>query len=364
AGVAEAVARWGAIEGVVHAAGVLDPAPLTAKTASALAGVLAAKVDGSAVLDTVMAGQPLAFVCYFSSSAAVLGDFGGGDYAMGNRFQMAWAQWVEAPGAARRVAINWPLWAEGGMRAGAAEHTRLYLRSSGQVALPVAAGLAFFEQALGQPSGAYLLMHGQRARIEAILRGRGAGSRAAAPPTGGAASAASARRPELRGLTVEGCLHWELKQQVSELLKLPRAQIRVQDNLADFGFDSISLAQWARQLSAHYGVTLTPALFFSHATLEQVGGYLWREHRAAVEARYATVEAVEPIETDTVATASMVPAAPASATAPAETAETAELAPAAIAIVGLSGRFPQARNVAAMWRVLAEGREVVEEIAL
>ncbi|WP_244242324.1 SDR family NAD(P)-dependent oxidoreductase [Xanthomonas citri] len=262
AGVAEAVARWGAIEGVVHAAGVLDPAPLTAKTPSALAGVLAPKVRGSAVLDAVMAAQPLAFVCYFSSSAAVLGDFGGGDYAMGNRFQMAWAQWVAGPGAARRVAINWPLWAEGGMQAGSAEHTRLYLRSSGQVALPVAAGLAFFEQALGQPSGAYLLMHGQRARIEAILRGRGAASLTAT-----AVPVDAARRPELRGLTVEACLHWELKQQVSELLKLPRAQIRVQDNLADFGFDSISLAQWARQLSAHYGVSLTPALFFSHATL-------------------------------------------------------------------------------------------------
>ncbi|MEX1830142.1 type I polyketide synthase, partial [Luteibacter sp. CQ10] len=354
AGVAEAVARWGAIEGVVHAAGVLDPAPLTAKTASALAGVLAAKVDGSAVLDTVMAGQPLAFVCYFSSSAAVLGDFGGGDYAMGNRFQMAWAQWVAAPGAARRVAINWPLWAEGGMRAGAAEHTRLYLRGSGQVALPVATGLAFFERALGQPSGAYLLMHGRRARIESILRGRAAPSATVVPVE-------AARRPELRGLTVEACLHWELKQQVSELLKLPRAQIRAQTNLADFGFDSISLAQWARQLSAHYGVSLTPALFFSHATLEQVGAYLWREHRAAVAARYATVEAVEPIETDAVATTPVVPAAPASATAP---AETAELAPAAIAIVGLSGRFPQARDVAAMWRVLAEGREVVAEIGL
>ena len=35
-----------------------------------------------------------------------------------------------------------------------------------------------------------------------------------------------------------------------------------------------------------------------------------------------------------------------------------------IAIIGMSGRFPEARNVEDMWRILAEGRSAVTEIAL
>ncbi|WP_263300238.1 SDR family NAD(P)-dependent oxidoreductase, partial [Xanthomonas citri] len=182
AGVAEAVARWGAIEGVVHAAGVLDPAPLTAKTASALAGVLAPKVRGSAVLDAVMAAQPLAFVCYFSSSAAVLGDFGGGDYAMGNRFQMAWAQWVEAPGGARRVAINWPLWAAGGVQAGVGRATRVCTCAArGQVALPVGAGAGGFVPGPGAPHGGGPGVMARRPGVGGGCVGGGGWDGAAAP---------------------------------------------------------------------------------------------------------------------------------------------------------------------------------------
>ena len=39
------------------------------------------------------AEEPLDFVCYFSSSSAILGDFGSCDYAVANRFLMAYAHY-------------------------------------------------------------------------------------------------------------------------------------------------------------------------------------------------------------------------------------------------------------------------------
>src|SRR5262249_13551406 len=36
--------------------------------------------------------------------------------------------------------------------------------------------------------------------------------------------------------------------------------------------------------------------------------------------------------------------------------------PEPIAIIGMSGRFPQARSVEAMWRLLREGKNAIEEI--
>ena len=67
------------------------------------------------------------------------------------------------------------------------------------------------------------------------------------------------RRPELRGLTLEQCVQWELREQIGGLLKLGREQIRAQENLADYGFDSITLAQWAQLISRHYAIEITPA---------------------------------------------------------------------------------------------------------
>ncbi|WP_236508595.1 SDR family NAD(P)-dependent oxidoreductase, partial [Tychonema sp. BBK16] len=156
AGVAQAVARFGRIDGVIHAAGVADAQTLAQKSAESFAAVLSPKVRGTQVLDEVLAGQPLRFVCYFSSSAALLGDFGGGDYAMGNRFELAYAQYVEAPPGCKRIAIAWPLWEAGGMQVGDASSTKLYLQASGQQALTTAQGVALWERALAQPGGHYV----------------------------------------------------------------------------------------------------------------------------------------------------------------------------------------------------------------
>ena len=55
------------------------------------AEVLGPKITGTQVLDEALGGRELDFVCYFSSAAAILGDFGACDYAIGNRFLMAHA---------------------------------------------------------------------------------------------------------------------------------------------------------------------------------------------------------------------------------------------------------------------------------
>src|SRR5262249_49077126 len=93
-------------------------------------------------------------------------------------------------------------------------------------------------------------------------------------------------REEMKGLDVGQCVEWDLKQQTSEQLQMARERLDVDANLADFGFDSIGLAQLARRLSRHYEIELTPALFFSHETLGKIGEYLLKEHRVRLERFY------------------------------------------------------------------------------
>src|SRR5262249_6092255 len=88
---------------------------LVRKTASSVARVMAAKVEGSIMLDAVLAGEELDWFVLCSSLAAWLGLAGGGDYALACAFQSGFArlrqQKVEAGERhGRTVSTCWPQW--------------------------------------------------------------------------------------------------------------------------------------------------------------------------------------------------------------------------------------------------------------
>ncbi len=354
--IAQARARFDAIHGVVHAAGVAGDGSVLTNDWQDSRGMLRPKIDGTSVLADLLAGEKLDFLCHFSSAAAVLGDFGACAYAVGNRFQLAHAKYA-CPNA---IAICWPVWADGGMRVNDDEGTRLYLESSGQRALEAPEGLEILER---------LLAHRQLHRLDhaALLVGDGARlrelaglSRPAVRPRAMPAKAASRRRPELQGLRIEECVLWEVHELASELSKLPREKLHVDDNLADFGFDSIRLAALAKRLSERYGFEVVPSVFFSHPTLQRLAAHLAAKHRQVFEQRYEACEPVEAVTAELVA-----PRATIVATVRAEPARPGGVElDEPIAIIGMSGRFPDSRNVEDLWRILAEGRNAVREIPL
>ncbi|MGL5861112.1 MAG: SDR family NAD(P)-dependent oxidoreductase, partial [Phycicoccus sp.] len=104
--------------GAVHAAGVAHPSALTDRDAASTREVLAGKVCGTLALERALEPFEPEFLVCFSSASATFGDFGAVDYAMANRFQSAYARALRDGSATSRVlAVEWPLWAEGGMGA-------------------------------------------------------------------------------------------------------------------------------------------------------------------------------------------------------------------------------------------------------
>lgn len=118
AAVRDVKARWGAVHGVVHAAGVIADAPLEMKTAAEAARVLAPKVTGTLVLDAVLREQPLDFMVLCSSISSMAGLPGQVDYAAANAFLDAYARERQERDGTRVVAIGWSAWREVGMVAG------------------------------------------------------------------------------------------------------------------------------------------------------------------------------------------------------------------------------------------------------
>ncbi|HWG58035.1 MAG TPA: SDR family NAD(P)-dependent oxidoreductase [Candidatus Acidoferrales bacterium] len=115
--VREALRRFGAIHGVIHAAGAIEDRPVQTKTRESAARVLGPKVHGSLVLKKVLEGVPLDFMALFSSVSSLVPPAGQVDYAAANAVLDSIAS---SEPAAPVIAINWGLWRGVGMGARAA----------------------------------------------------------------------------------------------------------------------------------------------------------------------------------------------------------------------------------------------------
>jgi acyl transferase domain-containing protein/acyl carrier protein len=109
-----ALARFGRLDGIVHAAGVAGGGMFEVRAAEDARRVLAPKVAGTAVLAAVFGDLDLAFVSLCSSVTAEVGGFGQVDYCAANAFLDAVAA-TRAFGDAPVTSIGWSAWAEGGM---------------------------------------------------------------------------------------------------------------------------------------------------------------------------------------------------------------------------------------------------------
>lgn len=108
--------REGGLTGVIHAAGVLDDAPLLAKSDAQIDAVLKPKVQGLRVLDQLLPDGALEVMVLFSSTSTATRAAGQIDYVAANA-------WLNAYAASRRsdktrvIAVNWGVWSDVGMAA-------------------------------------------------------------------------------------------------------------------------------------------------------------------------------------------------------------------------------------------------------
>ena len=111
--VALARQHYGKIDGVFHAAGVLDDGPLMLKTAESVARVLDPKVRGTLILEEALRDTQLSCFVLFSSISSILPPAGQVDYVAANAFLDAFALSRGGP----VTVINWGAWRDVGMAA-------------------------------------------------------------------------------------------------------------------------------------------------------------------------------------------------------------------------------------------------------
>ncbi|MFP5393941.1 MAG: SDR family NAD(P)-dependent oxidoreductase, partial [Gammaproteobacteria bacterium] len=344
---------YGQLNGIIHSAGVIRDSFIARKQAADLAQVLAPKVRGTLLLDEASADFALDVFVLFSAGAAVFGNPGQADYAAANGFLDAFAAYRNELVAAgqrhgRTLAIDWPLWQEGGMRVDAA--TELAMRErAGATAMPTPDGLAALRRSIASTHAQVLVLHGERARLRAALQAH----EATAPAPGPVPAAADA--DDLGDLATA-----HLKGVLGTVIGVPAARIHADAPMEKYGIDSIMIMQLTTELEKSFG-PLSKTLFFEHRNLGELARYFARAHADRLRSlapQHTTPAPAAPVSA--AVPAPLAPAAPVNAQPPAAPRPSGD--ETEIVIVGVAGRYPQADDLQQFWTNLCEGRDCITEI--
>jgi len=106
---------YGRIDGVIHAAGVIEDKLIKDKPPESFDRVFDTKVDGAFVLSRTLRSDTLKFLAFFTSAAGRFGNRGQGDYAAANEVLNKLALYLDSRWPGRVVSVNWGPWAKMGM---------------------------------------------------------------------------------------------------------------------------------------------------------------------------------------------------------------------------------------------------------
>lgn len=359
--------KQGMLHGILHTAGQIKDGYIVGKKAADLRLVLEPKVLGTLHLDELSRHQPLDFFICFSSLAAATGNLGQCDYAGANSFMDHYmAQRAREHAAGKSLSINWPYWAEGGMQVDQATQ-RMMRQSMGYQPLPSKAGFQAFYQALASDEHNLIVVHGEESRLRNLFQPTSK-PRETAPSVQVEQVEAG---PSKSGAFDQKALQRRLTAIVADIVQMPVGDLDADAELQSFGFDSLMLTDLANQLNAAFKLDVMPTVFFEHTTLNRLTAYLVENH-AGVLAKHFPAEQGRGRQ-DLVAE----PTPPKPSTVPSPTEKTrfrTQSRPQTqgadsglarhdgIAVIGISGKFPMAEDVAEFWKNLADGRDCISEV--
>ncbi len=373
--------EFGAVNGIIHAAGIIKDDYILKKDIEEIPQVLAPKVQGLVNLDKATANLPLRFFTVFSSITASFGNPGQSDYAMANAFADYYADYRDGLVSAgtrsgKTLSIAWPLWKNGGMIASGLTSEMLF-KSTGTHMMATQIGVEALNFGLGTGKAHLLPVEGNIQQIRSLLL--------TAPTIGNGAGNGQKIEEEIEApvedkdkAAPEFAKQIELyvKDKISEGIDLPVEQLNVSKSMETYGIDSIMVMKLTTLFEEDLG-TLPKTLFFEYQTIRELSAYFKKKHHAKFkkilsghaggDTAAIAEKPASPIA-DKVSGREKAPVTLGSRfSLPAKSAERAPMEPmepieSGIAIVGLAGRYPQANNVHEFWENLKNGKDCITEV--
>ncbi|MCX5198443.1 SDR family NAD(P)-dependent oxidoreductase [Streptomyces sp. NBC_00249] len=325
---------------VVHTAGVLDDGLLSSLTPERLEKVLQPKVDAAWNLHELTKDLDLSAFVLYSSIAGLIGNAGQANYAAGNTFLDALAQYRQASGLPA-TSLAWGLWAQASTISGQLDEADLKrIERTGLLPLSSADAMDLFDAAPGtgeavlaatrlntaalrkQADGPHLLFRGL---VTAAPR------RAAASGQAGGGSSLADRLGGLSPAERDQALTDLVRAQVAAVLgHSDHSSIDAERAFQELGFDSLTAVELRNQLNSTTGMRLPSTLVFDYPNPAALAAHLSSELFGAEQGAAPVVVA----------------------------ADSASLEP--IAIVGMACRYPGGvSSPADLWRLVSEGTDAI-----
>ncbi|RJQ77862.1 SDR family NAD(P)-dependent oxidoreductase [Amycolatopsis panacis] len=273
-------AHFGALHGVVHAAGVPGGGLLQNKTREQAAAVLAPKIAGTLALADALRADPVELLVLYSSSVTLTVGVGETDYAAANAFLDGFAAAEASTGVAagRVVSVAWgpwqlDAWTKGGLAGstGLQEGSRRFRDEFG---IPAGEGTQTLSRiiASGEPQVTVLPMP-----LSDVLAGLAENGSVEAL-SGDAQLSGGERypRPELR--IAYTAPRTPVEERVAEVWRdcLGLARVGVHDPFFDLGGTSLIGLVMIGRLAKEFGVELAPATLFERPTVAEFAALLDR----------------------------------------------------------------------------------------
>jgi polyketide synthase PksL len=150
---------------------------------------------------------------------------------------------------------------------------------------------------------------------------------------------------------------------LASTLKIDVQAVNLNASLSEHHIDSIKAIKFVTTLNEHYSLGITPAILFEHGTLAELYNNLLHNHQESIRNYYQlkndrTITAVIPASTcETINSDDIQNNAKNIEITPPDT-----ICPNDIAVIGMSGIFPGAQNLATFWDNLISEKNVLQEI--
>jgi acyl transferase domain-containing protein/NAD(P)-dependent dehydrogenase (short-subunit alcohol dehydrogenase family)/acyl carrier protein len=294
------------INGLFHLAGLLDDKLFINTNWDSFYRVVAPKLLGVVHLNELTKNVKLDFFCCYSSLSAYVGNPGQSAYAFANSFLDHYMRYRDKLSDGNEYfglsqSINWPLWKVGGMGSNQETHSAS-LKQWKLSALDSQRAFSFLEQSLASKY------------INILIANDYLVSKPVLPITAHTSPA----------------FEVDLKQLLSETLKIPVEEILLEKPFLEYGIDSLLAVGIIEKLSLYYG-ELPKSLLFELTHLAELTKYL-----ASKKPNNITTSNSEKRDTITL--------------------KTDEYGENCIAIIGIAGKYPEADNLDVFWENLRQNK--------
>ncbi|KPA13523.1 protein containing Beta-ketoacyl synthase, partial [Candidatus Magnetomorum sp. HK-1] len=145
-----------------------------------------------------------------------------------------------------------------------------------------------------------------------------------------------------------------LKEMIFEILGVEINEIDIDENIENFGFDSISFTSLANAINDYYQINITPALFYGTQTISELSLLLIEKNPQIFQSLYNSKDARHtPSETKTmpklISPKPIITRQYTTATMP-------------VAIIGISAIFPQSNNISTFWNHIIAGHDLISKV--